>query len=227
MWKALFQRFFFCSLCLVGLSASSSIGATVETAISDNRAYVGVPVSLFIRVNNAAQYAQPTLPEVDGLKIESLGVPSQSSQTTIINGRRTDRTSVTYRWALTPRQPGSFIIPSIPVRVDGGIEYTQPVGFRAVKSETGDLLYVEVDGKQDKIYVGESLDLTLRILVKPYHDGRFDITFSPSDMWDLISQQHTQWGAFRETIEEWAEDRESVTGERVLRSDAQGEDQER
>ena len=225
MFKSLLQQIFFLNLAFAGLFSTVAMGATVETALSDNRAYVGVPISLFVRISNAEKYAQPVIPGVDGLQIEASGVPSRSSQTTIINGRRTDRTTVTYSWTVTPRRSGTFIIPAVSVQVDGNTKQTQPVGLRATKSETGDLLYVEVDGKQDKIYVGESLDLVLHVLIKPYHDQRFDVTLSPSDMWDLVSQQHSDWGAFEKTLEELAENRQRVTGQQVLRADAQGEEQ--
>ena len=82
-------------LALIGLSLSvaPTLAATVETALSADHAYVGMPISLYVRVSDATSHAQPAIPEVRGLQITASGVPSRSSQTTIINGRRMDRTS--------------------------------------------------------------------------------------------------------------------------------------
>ena len=109
MFHTLYKRIFFFALVCVGLPALPVLAATVETALSADQAYVGVPISLYVRISNAESQTQPVIPEVRGLQVTASGVPSRSSQTTIINGRRTGRTSVTYRWALTPRvQPGPF-----------------------------------------------------------------------------------------------------------------------
>ena len=225
MFYSLLQKIFFSTLLFAVLSAAPAMAATVEAALSAEHAYVGVPISFYVRVSDTANHTQPVIPEVSGLQIESAGVPSRSSQTTIINGRRTDRTSVTYAWSVTPRRSGNFVIPPLQVQADGRIEETRPWGFTATKSETGDLLSVEVDGKQDKIFVGQPLDLVLRVLIKPYHDRQFEITLSPKDMWDLISTEHSQWGAFGKTLEELAENRQRVSGQQLLHTNAEGEDQ--
>ncbi|MEZ6081428.1 MAG: hypothetical protein R3C56_38890 [Pirellulaceae bacterium] len=34
------------------------------------------------------------------------------------------------------------------------------------KSVTGDLLFVEIEGNKDKVFVGQPLDLTLKIWIK-------------------------------------------------------------
>ncbi len=225
MFHKLNKRLFCLALVGMGLSATPTLAATVETALSADHAYVGMPISLYVRISNAASPVQPVIPEVPGLQVTASGVPSRSSQTTIINGQRTDRTSVTYSWNVTPRQSGQFVIPPIQVEVDGKIEQTRPLAFAASKSETGDLLFVEVDGKQEKIFVGQPLDLILRVLIKPYRDQQYDVTLSPRDMWDLISTQHSQWGAFAETLEELSENRQRINGRQMLHADADGEEQ--
>ena len=225
MFHTLCKRIFFFALVCVGLPALPALAATVETALSADHAYVGVPISLYVRISNAESQTQPVIPEVSGLQVTASGVPSRSSQTTIMNGRRTDRTSVTYAWNITPRMPGQFVIPPLRVKVDGQTEQTRALRFTASKSETGDLLFVEVDGKQEKIFVGQPLDLVLRVLVKPYRDRQFDVTLSPRDMWDLISAQHSQWGAFGAALKDLAENRRQVTGQQVVHANAEGEDQ--
>ena len=207
------------------LAPAKLSAATVDTALSTQEAYVGVPITMHLRISNAGRHTQPVIGDVAGLDIESAGVPSQSSQTTIINGRRSHRTSITYAWQLTPRREGTFHIPSVEVQADGRIERTQSLSFLATKSETGDLLFVEVEGKEEKIYVGQPLDLTLQILIKQFHDDRYDVALSPSDMWSLISTEHSNWGSFDETLRELAQEQRRVVGRKVLRDNGEGQDE--
>ena len=207
----------------LGLSATVTFAGTVETGLSADHAYVGMPISLYVRISNASNHSQPAIPDVQGLQVASAGVPSRSSQTTIINGRRTDRTSVTYAWNVTPRKPGVYVIPPLELEVDGRIQRTQSLQFSASKSETGDLLSVQIDGKQDKIFVGQPLDLVLRVLIKPYRDRQYDVTLSPRDMWELVSAEHSQWGAFGETLKDLANNRQRVSGRQVSHTNADGE----
>ncbi|MGI9516760.1 MAG: BatD family protein, partial [Pirellulaceae bacterium] len=99
--------------------------------------------------------------------------------------------------------------------------FTQPQQFVARKSETGDLLFVEIEGDTDRVFVGEPLDLTLKIWLKPYRDRRRNITMSEGDMWQMISRQ-SSWGSFADRINELAENRQRPGGREVLHDDGQG-----
>ena len=68
------------------------------------------------------EHDQPVMPEIEGLTIEQVGPPARSSQTSIINGRRSDRSVVTYNYRVTPLREGSFTIPPIQVSADGNVE---------------------------------------------------------------------------------------------------------
>ena len=159
------------ALALVCVAAAPATrAADVNVRLSTREAYVGMPVTVYLEVSNASSHDEPETPNIADANVKSAGVPSRSSQTTIINGRRTDRTSMTYAWKVTPHRAGQFTVPIFNVKVDGQLRLTIPVRFVATKSETGDLLYAEVAGQQDKIYVGQALPLTLRIWLKPYRD---------------------------------------------------------
>ncbi len=199
--------------------------ADVETDVSTRETYVGVPIVFRIQINNVASYEPPTMPEVDGLTIESMGGPSRSSQTTIINGRKTERTSIIFTFRVTPEREGTFTIPPIRVAADGMTMISKAVRIVASKSEPGDLLFVEIEGNEKEIFVGEALDLTLKLWVRPYKDKQLGITLDEANMWNLISQQ-TNWGPFAESIQKMAEDNERPSGERVLRKDSDGNERE-
>ena len=206
--------------------ASEASAAEVRAGISTRETYVGLPVIFQIQVSNATKFTPPTVPgidgpEVDGLAVKSLGTPSRSTQITSINGNTTTRSTVTYSYEITPQRPGSFRIPPITVQADGREEQTQAIEFVASKSETGDLLFVEIAGKEQQIYVGQSLDLTLKIWLRPFRDRERNITLSEADMWQMISAR-TSWGAFAERIQQLAANRERPAGKEVLRNDRDG-----
>jgi tetratricopeptide (TPR) repeat protein len=204
----------------LGLALDAS-AAEVRAGVSTRETYVGLPVSLQIQVSNATQSDPPTIPEIDGLRIKSLGTPSRSTQTTIINGNVSSSSTVTYAYEVTPTRPGSFRIPPITVQVDGRAALTRAFDFVASKSKTGDLLFVEIAGKQKQIYVGQSLDLTLKIWLRPYHDRDRNITLSDGDMWQLLAQR-TAFGPFEQQVRQLDENHQRPAGKEVLRKDSGG-----
>lgn len=208
---------------IVGIAGSSVFASDVSMSLSSREAYVGSPIQLQISINNAKDYEQPTLPHIDGIEIRSAGTPSQSSQVTIINGRRSESRSVVLRYLITPRRAGTFEIPAMTFKVDGKDVETEAIKLIATKSETGDLLFVELVGKKEKVFVGQPLDMTLRIYIKPYRDQEHELTLSEGNMWNMISDQ-TRWGSFQNRIEELANNRQRPGGEEVLHANGQGEE---
>jgi tetratricopeptide (TPR) repeat protein len=199
--------------------------ADVETAVSTRETYVGVPIVFRIQINNAFRYEPPTMPKVDGLIIESVGGPARSSKTTIINGRKTERSSIVFTFRVTPEREGSFTIPPIRVATDGVAMVSKAVRIIATKSEPSDLLIVEVEGKEKEIFVGEALNLTLKIWVRPYRDKQLEITLDEANMWNLISQR-SNWGPFAESLQKMSEDNQRPGGNQVLRTDSDGNERE-
>lgn len=206
------------------LLVGTASAGTVDARLSACEAYVGMPISLQINIANAGDFQQPALPEIDGCDIRSAGTPSQSSQVSIINGRRSESRSVTMQYLITARREGSFTIPSLTMDVDGKTMKTNPLRFVATKSFTGDLLLVEIEGGKQKVFVGQPLDLTLRIWLKPYRDAERNLTLSEADMWKMISEQ-TSWGGFTARMKELAAKDQRPGGQEVLRKDGQGKEQ--
>lgn len=214
------------ALCAVTMAAllavaSAARAGEVNASLSSREAYVGAPITLRLEVANAASHDEPVLPHVAGLDIESVGAPSRSTRTTIINARRTDRTSAIYAWRIIPRRAGEFVIPGFAIQVDGLVKKTPPLRFVASKSETGDLLFVEAIGGAEKIYVGQPVALTLNIWIRPYRDAEHQLTVSEADTWRMISDA-TRWGPFAERLAELAENNQRPGGEELLRKDGAG-----
>ncbi|WP_218932224.1 BatD family protein [Adhaeretor mobilis] len=202
--------------------ATGATAAGVRASLSSLEAYVGNPVVMRLEVANAGQHDAPQIQAIDGIDVISAGTPRRSTQTTIINGRRSENSSITHAWKLIPRREGVFTIPPISVEVDGQKQTTMPLRFSATKSETGDLLFAEIVGSQDHIYVGQPMKLKLRIWVKPYMDRDLDITLSEGDMWQMLSQAKSSWGMFEDRINELASNSQRPGGEEVLRADDSG-----
>ncbi len=197
--------------------------ADVRMQISAQETYVGMPVTLQIQVEGRSATEPPEFPDVDGLDIRLVGTPSRSSSITIINGRRTESNSIVYSFQLTPRRTGTFEVPAITLQTANGPRRTRPVQISATTSETGDLMFAEVAGQKEHLYVGQPIDLTLRIWLKPFQDRKLNVTISAADMWRLIAE-HTQWGPFAQTLEKMASEGRTLHGQEVLRTDNEGVD---
>lgn len=188
------------AVAMLALAAGATYGGTVRIEASAQETYVGVPVMLQIIVQDAQQHDPPEFPQLAGATVVSQGAPSQSSQTTIINGRFSQSTTLTYTYALTPKQAGRIEIPPIPVKVDGAVQNTAPLTILASKSDSGDLLFVEVKGARPSVYVGQELELTLEVWIKQYLDARTGATLSDRDMLGQIDRI-SEWGVFRDVLQ--------------------------
>lgn len=186
---------------LVGIAFSpGALAAQVDARLSSQKAYVGVPVQLYVTIVNAADHEPPVLPEVNGLDFALAGTPSVQSQMTIINGHTTRNETLTYAIRVTPREPGRYTIPALTVTADGKAFATPTFTLVAIPSETGDLLFTEIQGVDESIYVGQPLPLTLRVGIRPFADEAHGIELNEAQMWSRISQDHSDWGIFTDTL---------------------------
>jgi hypothetical protein len=206
----------------VGSGAASPVNAAeVGIALSTRETYVGLPVTLRIQVADANKVVPPRVPEIDGVTVKSLGAPSRSTAISMVNGSTTTSTTMTFAYELTPQRAGSFQIPPIEVNADGAALQTRAVAFVASKSETGDLLFVEIVGKQKQIYVGQSLDVMLKIYLRPYSDRKLRIKLSEGDMWRLLSDR-SEFGPFADRLQQMLQNDQPPVGREVLRKDRDG-----
>lgn len=205
----------------VAAGALSTTAAEVGIGLSTKETYVGLPVTLRIQIADATKVTPPRVPDVDGLTVKSLGAPSRSTAISMVNGRTTTSTTLTFAYELTPQRAGSFQIPPIEVNADGAALRTRAVTLVASKSETGDLLLVEIVGKQKQIYVGQSLDVTLRIYLRPYSDRKFKVKLSEGDMWRLLSDR-SEFGPFADRLQQMLQNDQPPAGREVLRKDRDG-----
>lgn len=214
-----------CQLMFVLSFAFTAAAGEVSVAVSSSETYVDLPITLQIKIEDAGDHERPEIPDVDGLDIVSAGPPSRSSQVSIVNGRRSASSSVTYHYRVTPTRLGQFTIPPIQISSDGQTTLTKAVRIVANKSETNDLLFVEITGGKERVYVGQAIELTLKIWIRPFKSPDHNVTLSEENMWGLLSDQ-TTWGPFTDRMNEWKQDRKRPGGELVMRKDSEGNDRE-
>lgn len=208
---------------MLAISAAPLFAADVDLRVSAREGYVDMPIVMEITIKDASDYQTPEIPTIDGLKIEAAGPVSQSSRIMIINGRRTQSQEVVLRYLLTPTRVGEIQWPELKFMVDNELVTMPSISFSIKGSETGDLLFVDVVSDPQQVFVGQPLQLTLQIWLKPFEDSQRNLKISASDMWQMISDQ-TEWGVFGERLQELANQRRGPNVKKVMRAtDTAGE----
>ena len=106
--------------------------------------------------------------------------------------------------------------------MDGKDLSTRAHTFVVSKSETGDLLFVELESERNQAYVGEAVKLKLKIWLRGYADRKQRIQLDEQQMWQLFNRAQTEWGIFGERLNELAAERKRPAGQDVLRKDSEG-----
>jgi hypothetical protein len=182
----------------LGWATSAAPGADVSFTLSSNETYVGAPVRIQVIIKRAQDHEPPVFPEVEGADVARLRSDDRGYAPITPPGRE-DRLAVVYTYAVIPRRSGTLVIPPIRVRADGELFSTAPMEILAKESEAGDLLFLRLVGERESAYVGEPIDATLEIWLKPYRTNT--IRMGPEDMWlHVIDERASVWGPFIENL---------------------------
>src|SRR5436190_781739 len=158
----------------------------VRFEVSPRETVVGVPVTLSIIFDNAKSFDNPTIPAIDGAAVQPVPGSNRSSMTQIVNGQMKQRDTVTLTYRVVPSRAGVITIPPITVKADGQSFTSDAIEISVTKSETSDLLFVDVQTDKTSVYVGQALPVTLRVWVRPYQDRRMDLRLNADQMFSLI-----------------------------------------
>ena len=207
--------------------SSVSLAQNVTAKLTSREALVGETIELTVAVTNARADSTPQIPDVDGLTIRGLGSRTHYDMGTR-RGRRYSRATKTWRYSVVPRREGEFIIPAIEIPIDGEAQTTSPMKLVVTKSETKDLLFVEIeDGSPQpadagrRAYVGQAVKLQLKIWLRPYTDRRASVKLTAQQMFERIAET-TSWGVFQEAIDQLPQGRGEVKVRESLREDTEG-----
>ena len=179
---------------VVLLFSTALAAAEVEFSLAPGPYYVGAPISLQIKVSNEPQRDPPVMPEIEGAEVSG---PNTSSQQFIVNFQVTQ--SIVYTYQIVPKRAGQLVIPPIEIATAGGPRQTSPKTLDIIKADSTGLVFVEVHGGRESLYLGESLDLTLEIWIKPFVDRRNNFG-NTVDMEGTIDFRNSTWGPFAEVL---------------------------
>ncbi|UCE61195.1 MAG: BatD family protein [Phycisphaerales bacterium] len=191
------------SLFVIVLSLASAAAAqqpSVELQIDTHKLEVGEAVDVQLVCTNTGP---PSIPEgvvPDGLTLNLLNEnPFTSSQVSIINGRRSEKSTYTYQMRLTATKEGSFELGSISVEADGRTYKTEPITIKVKNLDTaarprGDSrVFAEIEVEPTSLYVSESYSATLTIGIRKVELGGriYDL-----NLLELIDQRASQLSIF-------------------------------
>lgn len=147
---------------LVPLAAQAQISANV--AVSKQQVVVGEPFLYRIQVNNAKSVETPDLgAQVSDFIVEFINAnQNESSQITIVNGRRTQTSTREYMmdFQLTALREGTVVIPALDVQADGQTLRTKAVPMQVSAPPPNDDFILATELSKNTCYVGEAITLT-------------------------------------------------------------------
>ena len=193
------MRYFFTILFFFFSITGSAFAQEVYVEMPQNQGYVGVPMRLLVVYKDVQSDSVPTLPHIDGFTINRRPGSETSSQTTFVNGKVTSTSTSKYTFLLTPQRTGMLEIPAITFLADGKRFQTIPKTIEIVDTPTSGALKVEISGTSTDVYLGQPIDLTLRIFIEQYTDPILGVTLDERDMFSLVSTNSTL-GMFAEAI---------------------------
>jgi hypothetical protein len=199
-------------ICAVLATTLGSLGQEVSVTYTANQTWVDTPIQIQFTIENAEQIGDPILPDQDGLEIEYLGVTNEFSQTSIINGVRSSKRTLSLSFSVNPIREGSFEIEPITIQVNEKPFSSSPIKLTAIAPRNDGRVRVELTGPDRAVYMGESVNLTLGIWVEQYTAEEYGVEASESVSWQLVDLNQTDWGPFRETIQELVNNRQRPKG---------------
>jgi len=200
-------------LCLLILCANA-VAAEPEVVftISPRETWIGSPVVMTIAVQDGDSIGTPTFPALAALTFQLQPGRQTMSSMQVINGRITRENKTTMTVMVTPTVAGMITIPPVTLMVDG-VEYASaPTHISASLSTAGDLLSAKIVGRPGKAWVGQPIDVTLRIFVKPFQSREHGVTLGEADMWQFIDHDRCEFGPFTSKLREMNQNRQRPTG---------------
>lgn len=186
---------------LLALAAPAAARPTVEVSIDADEVFVGQPFRLELNIEGDQAVAQPDMPEIPHCSVQYSG---SSALTQIINGRVTQRTTLTY--IVTANQAGRLVIPAIAVDVGGRVVRSEPLEIEVhgpaerptvAQDDSGNvLLLAEVRCDEQRLYVGQQARFTLTFWIK-VPDG-LGTRLDARDLYSLLANRRTGFGRFPE-----------------------------
>ncbi len=173
----------------------------VELRIETKTLELGEAVNVQLVCTNTGVPETPEGTIPDGLELKLINsTPSSSSMTQIFNGRRSQRTTYTYRMRLTALKAGEYTLGPITVDVDGTRYETRPVRIVVQESDTastaqGDrFIFAEIAVTPQSLYVTETFVATLTIGIRKVRINGKD--YQIDLLRKVLDQRRSQFSVF-------------------------------
>lgn len=151
----------------------------VELRIPVQALELGEAVSVQLVCTNTGLPDLPEITAIDGLDLRVVNpIPAQFSQTSILNGRVSKKTTFTFSMQLVAQKEGKHSLPSIEVTAGGKTYHTEPIPIVVRSTETvsvprGDrYMFVEIEVDRTSVYVTESFVATLVFGIRKVQIGQ-------------------------------------------------------
>ena len=147
--------------------------AAVDLVLESRTLDVGESIDAQLVCTNTGQPELPQMVIPDGLELQVTNpTPSRFQQMSIVNGRRTEKTTFTYSLRLTGRKPGLHTLGPITVAADGSTYQTAPIQINVKPSsaahqpDADKLVFVNVSVEPTSLFVTESFEASLVIGIR-------------------------------------------------------------
>lgn len=159
---------------IVVVAASVSLAAeepTIQVEVGAEEIYVGDSLDYLVAIRNTQNPPAPDLTAIkEQFDVVANGDESRNQTSiTVINGQMTKRNvfSHIYRYRLTPKSTGDLVIPPVTAAIDGKTIKSSEVQLKVIEPEKQDIVLVEIEISQEKVYPTQPFTVTARVLVHP------------------------------------------------------------
>lgn len=173
--------FFIFLLCVVGLNAQVRFTTSAPEAVVEGEQF---RLSFKVNTQDVSDFKAPVFNGFDVLMGPSRSVESSFS---MVNGKTTQSSSITYTYILSATKPGTYTIPGASIRSDGQVYKSNSVRLRVLKADasaaqssqsggatrmhtqqsgsqiTGKDLFITVTANKKRVFEQEAILLTYKV----------------------------------------------------------------
>lgn len=194
------------------LLAATARAQSVEFHLPSREGWVGSPMVMQVEISNAEADAVPQIKDTADFSCEVDPSPQRMEMRQSVNGRSTTRTTLTWQVLMVPRREGTLTLPTVEVKSASRTWRSPTEQVTIANSAQGDLLKLVVVSDPPSPWVGQSVELTLRIMVRPFSSPQHGVQLDEGQMWRLLDANTCEWGAFEPRLRELAQSNRRPVG---------------
>ncbi|NBV65398.1 MAG: hypothetical protein EBR71_13245, partial [Planctomycetes bacterium] len=145
------------------LLVATASAQSVEFNWPESEGWVGTPLVMEVESNNLPE--APTVSASADFDSRVDPTPRRMEWRQSINGRSTTRSTLTWRVELTPKHEGTLQTPVVQLVSNGRTWRSNSDTVKVSSSQSGETLKLELRSQPASPWVGQSIELTLRIMV--------------------------------------------------------------